>query len=123
LAPALAACDAIAADCFQAVRRSVPGLLPKKLIEPLTYLEPSSSPATFRRSVVLKRLLGEGNPFPLVRIPYEHVESPWGMGVVLHEIGHNLQSDLRIWQENQQAVRLRVLRVTRNPWLTRIWSR
>jgi len=122
-APALAACDAIAADCFEAVRCAVPGLLPERLLQPLTYLEHSLSPATFRRGVVLKRLLGESNPFPLVRIPYEHVESTWGMGVVLHEIGHNLQADLRIWQENQQAVRSRVLRVTRNPWLTRIWAR
>jgi hypothetical protein len=122
-APALAACDAIAADCFDAVRCRLPGILPTDLLQPLTYLEYSFSPATFRRGVLLKRLLGEQNPFPLVRIPYEHAQSPWGMGVVLHEIGHNLQSDLGIWQENEQAVRARVLRATRNPWLTRIWTR
>jgi hypothetical protein len=121
--PALAACDMIAADCFQAVRRAAPGLIHGPLLKPVTYLEHSFSPATFRRGVMLRRLLGEQNPFPLVRIPYERIESPWGMGVVLHEIGHNLQADLGVWQETQQAVQRRVFQVSRNPWLTRIWTR
>lgn len=122
-APALAACDAIAADCFQVVRRAAPGLFRGPLLKPVTYLEHSFSPATFRRGVMLRRLLGEQNPFPLVRVPYERIESPWGMGVVLHEIGHNLQADLGVWQETQQAVQRRVFQVSRNPWLTRIWAR
>ena len=122
-APALAACDTIAADCFQVVRRAAPGLIDGPLLKPVTYLEHSFSPATFRRGVMLRRLLGEQNPFPLVRIPYERIESPWGMGVLLHEIGHNLQADLTIWQETQQAVQRRVWQVSRNAWVTRIWAR
>jgi hypothetical protein len=122
-APALAACDSIANDCFQVVRRAAPGLIHGPLLKPVTYLEHSFSPATFRRGVMLRRLLGERNPFPLVRVPYERIESPWGMGVVLHEIGHNLQADLAVWQETQQAVQRRVFQVGRNPWLTRIWTR
>ncbi len=121
--PALAACDTIAADCFQVVRRAAPGLIQGPLLKPVTYLEHSFSPATFRRGVMLRRLLGEQNPFPLVRVPYERIESPWGMGVVLHEIGHNMQADLGIWQETQQAVQRRVWQVSRNAWLTRIWTR
>jgi hypothetical protein len=122
-APALAACDTLAADCFQVVRQSAPGLLHGPLLKPVTYLEHSFSPATFRRGVVLRRLLGELNPFPLVRIPYERIESPWGMGVVLHEIGHNLQADLGVWQETQQAVQRRIWQVSRDSWTTRIWAR
>ena len=122
-APALAACDTIAADCFQVVRRAAPGLIRGPVLKPVTYLEHSFSPATFRRGVMLRRLLGERNPFPLVRVPYERIESPWGMGVVLHEIGHNLQADLGVWQETQQAVQRRVWQVSRNAWLTRIWTR
>jgi hypothetical protein len=122
-APALAACDTIATDCFQVVRRTAPGLIRGPLLKPVTYLEHSFSPATFRRGVMLRRLLGERNPFPLVRVPYERIESPWGMGVVLHEIGHNLQADLGVWQETQQAVQRRVFQVSRNAWLTRIWTR
>ena len=122
-APALAACDTIATDCFQSVRQTAPGLIRGPLLKPVTYLEHSFSPATFRRGVMLRRLLGEQNPFPLVRVPYERIESPWGMGVVLHEIGHNLQADLGVWQETQQAVQRRVWQVSRNAWLTRIWAR
>lgn len=122
-APALAACDTIAADCFQVVRRTAPGLFRGPLLKPVTYLEHSFSPATFRRGVLLQRLLGERNPFPLVRVPYERIDSPWSMGVILHEIGHNLQADLGIWQENRMAVQRRVMQVTRNQWLTRIWAR
>lgn len=121
--PALAACDAIAADCFAVVRQSLPGLLPPVLVKPLTYLEYNFSPATFRRGVLLGRLLGERNPFPLVRVPYERIESPWGMGVLLHEVAHNLQADLGIWNETENAVRARVLRVSGDTWLTRIWAR
>ncbi|PTL81460.1 hypothetical protein [Vitiosangium sp. GDMCC 1.1324] len=122
-APALAACDVIAADCFQVVRRTAPGLLGPPLLKPITYLEHSFSPATFRRGVLLRRLLGERNPFPLIRVPYERIEAPWGMGVILHEIGHNLQADLGIWNETEQALQRRVLGVTHDPWLTRVWGR
>ncbi|RKG62285.1 hypothetical protein D7X30_02935 [Corallococcus sp. AB011P] len=122
-APALAACDAIAVDCFQAVRQAAPGLMHSPMLKPLTYLEHGFSPATFRRGVLLSRLLGERNPFPLIRVPYERVEAPWGMGVILHEIGHNLQADLSIWQETQVALQRRVLHATGNPWLTRLWGR
>jgi hypothetical protein len=122
-APALAACDAIAADCFRVVRVAAPGVLRGPLLKPVTYLEHSISPATFRRGVLLSRLLGERNPFPLVRVPYERIESPWGMGVVLHEIGHNLQADMGVWQETRNAVQRRVLSASGSPWITRIWGR
>jgi hypothetical protein len=122
-APALAACDMVASDCFAAVRDAAPGVLRGTLLRPVTYLEHSFSPATFRRGVLLARLLGEKNPFPLVRVPYERVEEPWNMGVLLHEIGHNLHADMGIWLENRNAVQARVLSVTRDPWITRIWTR
>lgn len=122
-APALAACDTVAQDCFQVVRRNAPGVLGGPLLKPVSYLEHSFSPATFRRGVMLRRLLGERNPFPLVRIPYERVASPWGMGVVLHEIGHNLQADMGVWHETRAALQRRLLSATQDPWLTRIWTR
>ncbi|MFL5343850.1 MAG: hypothetical protein ACJ8AT_03615 [Hyalangium sp.] len=122
-APALAACDVIAADCFRVIRRAAPGLLGNSLLKPLAYLEHGFSPATFRRGVLLRRLLGERNPFPLIRVPYERVEAPWGMGVILHEIGHSLQADLNVWQETEVALQRRVLGITGDPWLTRLWGR
>ncbi len=69
---------------------------------PLTYLEHGYSPATMRRGVTLGRLLGESNPFPLIRIPYDR-DQPWH-AVFLHEVAHNLQADLGLWVENKNAV-------------------
>ena len=88
---ALAAHDAIARDCYAAVRAAAPTIFPGPLVPPLTYLEHGYSPATMRRGVTLSRLLGETNPFPLIRIPYDR-DRPW-QAVFLHEVAHNLQAD------------------------------
>jgi hypothetical protein len=122
-APALAGCDQIAGDCYQVVERAAPGLLRRGILGPVTYLEHGFSPATYRRGAMLQRLLGERTPFPLIRVPYDQVESPWSMGVLLHEIGHNLQGDLGIWEENRVALTRRVLNLTRSGLLARIWGR
>jgi hypothetical protein len=120
-APALAAHDAIAADCYAAVRQAAPRIFRGPLLKPVTYMEHGFSPATFRRGVVLSRLLGEPNPFPLVRIPWDR-DQPW-QPVFLHEVAHNLQADLGIWQENRQALIRRAVRSTRDVLLTRIYGR
>ena len=101
-APALAAHDAIAADCYAAIRRSSPTIFQGPILKPLTYLEHGYSPATSRRGVTLRRLLGDTNPFPVIRIPWDR-DNPW-QSVFLHEVSHNLQADLRVWQENHEAV-------------------
>jgi hypothetical protein len=101
-ARALAAHDAIARDCYDAVRRAAPRLFPGPLLAPVTYMEHGYSPATMRRGVTLARLLGERNPFPLTRIPYDR-DQPW-QAVFLHEVAHNLQADLGLWVENRNAV-------------------
>jgi len=105
-APALAAHDAIAADCYRAVREGLPGVFEGPVLKPLTYLEHGYSPATMRRGVSLARLLGEPNPFPLIRIPYDR-DQPW-QAVFLHEVAHNLMADLGIWQETREAVIVRL---------------
>jgi hypothetical protein len=53
-------------------------------------------------------LLGEPNPFPLIRIPWDR-DNPW-QAVFLHEVAHNLQADLGLWQENKDAVTRRLAR-------------
>jgi hypothetical protein len=120
-APVLAAHDAIAEDCYRAVRQAAPNVFRSPLIKPLCYMEHGFSPATMRRGVQLNRLLGEPNPFPIVRIPWDR-DNPW-QPVVLHEVSHNLQADLGIWQENRQAVVRRVLRASGDPALTRVYGR
>ena len=120
-APVLAAHDVIASDCYQAVQQSGPKLLAKTLVKPLTYLEHGYSPATMRRGVTLVKLLGEANPFPLIRIPWDR-DNPW-QAVFLHEVSHNLQADLGLWQENKDAVQQRMLRAIGDPEIISIYGR
>jgi hypothetical protein len=119
-APVLSAHDVIAEDCYRAVRQAAPQIFRGSLLKPLCYMEHGFSPATMRRGVLLNRLLGEPNPFPIVRIPWDR-DNPW-QAVFLHEVSHNLQADLGIWQENRQAVVRRVIRSSGDPGLTRIYG-
>jgi hypothetical protein len=120
-AKALAAHDAIAADCYAAVQANLPRVISGPLVAPLTYLEHGYSPATFRRGVTLSRLLGETNPFPLIRIPWDR-DRPW-QATFLHEVSHNLQSDLRLWEENRQAVLHRFAVARADPLTTTVYGR
>jgi len=119
--PALAAHDTIAQDCYVAVRESAPDILRAPLLKPVCYMEHGYSPATMRRGVSLARLLGEANPFPLIRIPWDR-DQPW-QAVFLHEVAHNLQADLGIWQENERAVTRRALQFSGTPVITSVWRR
>lgn len=119
-APALAAYDVIAADCYKPIRQAAPQVFPRVMLKPLSYMEHGYSPATMRRGVLLSRLLGEPNPFPIVRIPWDR-DNPW-QPVFLHEVSHNLQADLGIWQENRKAVLKRSLRFTSDPGLAKIYG-
>ena len=97
IAPQLLASDRIALDCYQYVygglgkARSIPSPAP------LSYMEGGVGPATFRRGVALRKLGRLANPFPLVKLPYSRLVTPWTLGAIPHEIGHNLQSDLGLW--------------------------
>jgi hypothetical protein len=101
-APSLEAHDAIARDCYVAITKTAPRTFSGQLLSPVTYMEHGYSPATMRRGVTLSRLLGETNPFPLIRIPWDR-DQPW-QAVFLHEVAHNIQADLGLWVENREAV-------------------
>lgn len=120
-APMLAAHDIIATDCYAAIRQTAPRIFRGPLLKPLCYMEHGFSPATMRRGVLLNRLLGEPNPFPLIRIPWDR-DNPW-QSVFLHEVSHNLQADLGIWQENRQAVLRRILGASGDPGIARTYGR
>ena len=120
-APVLAAHDVIANDCYDAVRQGAPRLLARNALAPITYMEHGYSPATKRRGAVLARLLGETNPFPMIRIPWDR-DNPW-QTVFLHECAHNLQADMRIWHENRSAVAKRVLFASGDPMMSAIYGR
>ena len=120
-APPLAAHDAIARDCYAIVRAAAPRIFPGPLVPPLTYLEHGYSPATMRRGVTLSRLLGESNPFPLIRIPYDR-DRPW-QAVFLHEVAHNLQADLGLWVQNRDAVIQRLAEMQIAPRAVTVFGR
>ena len=120
-APALAAHDVVAADCYAIVRRALPGAFSGPLLKPLTYMEHGYSPATQRRGVALTRLLGDSNPFPVIRIPWDR-DNPW-QSVFLHEVAHNLQADMGLWQENASAVRNRLTAMRLDPLVVTIVTR
>ena len=119
--PALAAHDAIAQDCYNAIREAAPRIFDGPLLKPVCYMEHGYSPATMRRDVQLGRLLGERNPFPLIRIPWDR-DQPW-QSVFLHEVAHNLQADTGIWNENRTAVLKRVMGTARDPFLASVYGR
>jgi hypothetical protein len=120
-APALASHDVIAADCYAVIRRAAPLVFRGPLLKPICYMEHGYSPATMRRGVALSRLLGEANPFPVIRIPWDR-DNPW-QAVFLHEVAHNLQADLGLWHENQEAVTRRVLQAVGDPLVTTVYRR
>jgi hypothetical protein len=123
IAPQLLACDRIALDCYQYVygglgrARSIPSPAP------LSYMDSGFGPATFRRGVTMRKLLSLPNPFPLVKLPYSRLVTPWTLGAIPHEIGHNLQSDLGLWLVVPKLIDARLARAGIAPEVRKIWVR
>jgi len=119
----LLSCDRIATDCYQdayvglGTARSVPAP------PPFCYMRTGFSPATFRRGIPLRRLGKQLNPFPLVQLPYHRMLNPWTLGAVLHEVSHNLQSDLGLNETVPRAIALRLLRAGLGRNVAKTWSR
>ncbi len=129
-APMLLAADRIALDSYQAVfvglgtARSIPSPAP------YSYMETGFTPATFRRGIRLSRISKQINPFPVVSLPYHRLVNPWTLGAVPHEVSHNLQSDLGLWDDVPKRVRARLLQngidassaATWAAWHKEIWA-
>jgi hypothetical protein len=123
LADWLLACDRIALSCYQAAYLGVgePKSLPAP--PPFCYARTGFSPATFRRGIPLRRLGRQLNPFPLVQLPYHRLVNPWTLGAVLHEVSHNLQSDLGLNRAVPVAIGRRLLDEDCPPAVARVWTR
>ncbi|MGZ4842020.1 MAG: hypothetical protein ACXV5J_09760 [Candidatus Angelobacter sp.] len=119
----LLSCDRIALDCYRAaylglgVARSIPAP------PPFSYMRTGFSPATFRRAIPLTRLGKQLNPFPLVQLPYHRLINPWTLGAVLHEISHNLQTDLGLARDIPRKIALRLLRAGLGREVASVWTR
>lgn len=119
----LLSCDRIALSCYQAAYLGVgePKTLPAP--PPFCYARTGFSPATFRRGIPLRRLGRQLNPFPLVQLPYHRLVNPWTLGAVLHEISHNLQSDLGLNRAVPVAIGRRLLAEDLPPAVVQVWAR
>ncbi|MEU1275430.1 hypothetical protein [Streptomyces sp. NPDC005799] len=122
-ADALLSCDRIALSCYQAAYLGVGEAKPLPAPPPFSFMRTGFSPATFRRGIPLRRLGRRLNPFPLVQLPYHRLVNPWTLGAVLHEVSHNLQSDLGLDQAVPRAIARRLLDEGCPPAVVRTWVR
>jgi hypothetical protein len=119
----LLAADRTALDCYQAIytglgqTRSIPSP------PPFTYMETSVAPATFRRGIPVQRLGLQANPFPVVQLPYHRLVNPWTLGAIHHEVSHNLQSDLALWQEVPRQISRRLRGAGLDPFVVGLFTR
>jgi hypothetical protein len=119
----LLSCDRIALDCYRVTytglgtARSVPAP------PPFCYMRTGFAPATYRRGIPLRRLGKQLNPFPLVQLPYHRLVNPWTLAAVLHEVSHNLQSDLALTRDVPRNIASRLLRAKCGSFVTSIWAR
>lgn len=119
----LLSCDRIALDCYRVTytglgtARSVPAP------PPYSYMRTGFAPATYRRGIPLTRLGKQLNPFPLVQLPYHRLVNPWTLGAVLHEVSHNLQSDLGLTRDIPRRIAARLLKSGCNRAVASVWAR
>ncbi|HYA23671.1 MAG TPA: hypothetical protein VEF05_05895 [Terriglobales bacterium] len=119
----LLSCDRIAMDCYQAaytgigVARSIPAP------PPFCYMKTGFAPATIRRGIPVSKLGKQLNPFPLVQLPYHRLVNPWTLGAVMHEVGHNLQSDLGLSKDVPRGIARRLLEADLGRSVASAWTR
>jgi hypothetical protein len=119
----LLSCDRIALDCYRTaylglgVARSIPAP------PPFSYMRTGFSPATFRRGIPLTKLGKQLNPFPLVELPYHRLVNPWTLGAVLHELSHNLQTDLGLSKDIPRRIAKRLLNAGLGRKEAFVWTR
>jgi hypothetical protein len=115
--------DRIGLDCYQAVFTGLgsPRSIPTP--PPFCYMETGFTPATFRRGVVLTRLGKRRNPFPIIKLPYHRLINPWSLGAIHHEVSHNLQTDLGLWDDMSRHIVLNLRRAGIAEAVARVWGR
>lgn len=104
IAEYLVASDRIALDCYQVVYTNLGSARSIPSPPPFSYMEGASGPATFRRNVLMAKLGRLANPFPLVKLPYHRLVNPWTLGAIPHEVAHNIQADLGLWDLLPRAI-------------------
>jgi hypothetical protein len=93
----LRAVDRIAANCYEDLYIGIGSAQPTPRLLPFSYAASGFGPATYRRGVPIRRLRHHPNLFPLIMLPQHRLDNPWALSSVLHEVSHNLQADLKMW--------------------------
>ena len=81
------------------------------------------APSTIRRGIRVKRLGKQLNPFPLVQLPYHRLVNPWTLGAVMHEVSHNLQTELGLSKDVPRNIALRLLNADLGRSVASVWAR
>jgi len=119
----LLSCDRIAMDCYQVaytgigVARTIPAP------PPFCYMKTGFAPATIRRGIPVTKLGKQLNPFPLVQLPYHRLVNPWTLGAVMHEVSHNLQTDLGLSKDVPRSIALRLLKADLGRSVASTWAK
>lgn len=94
----LRAIDRIAIGCYEKVYVGLGTAKPTPSLLPFSYANSGFSPYTIRRNVPMQKLRHNPNLFPLIVIPQHRLDNVWALSSVLHEVSHNLQADLGLWE-------------------------
>jgi len=119
----LLSCDRIAMDCYQVaytglgVAKSIPAP------PPFCFMRTGFAPATIRRGIPVRKLGKQLNPFPLVQLPYHRLVNPWTLGAVMHEVSHNLQTELGLSKAIPRGVALRLMNAHLGRSVASVWAR
>jgi len=113
--------DRIALDCYQDAYMGLGNSKSVPAPPPFNYMRTGFGPATYRRGIQLRQLAQELNPFPLIQLPYHRLVNPWTLGAILHEVSHNLQSDLGLSRVIPLSIGRHLLRAGVPRRIAQIW--
>lgn len=116
--------DRICANCYEDLYVGIGAAQPTPSLLPFSYANSGFSPATYRRGVPLPRLRYNKNLFPLIMLPQHRLDNVWALSSVLHEVSHNLQADLGLWDEMPGHIFRRLTDEGHiAPRVARVWAR
>jgi hypothetical protein len=119
----LRAVDRIAANCYEDLYLGMANAQPTPTLLPFSYAQSGFSPLTYRRGVPLSKLRKHRNLFPLIMLPQHRLDNVWALSSVLHEVSHNLQADLGLWEEIPAQIHRRLTQEGRFPEeVARVWA-
>ena len=119
----LLSCDRIAMDCYQTVYTGLGVAKSIPAPPPFCFMRTGFAPATMKRGIRLRRLGKQLNPFPLVQLPYHRLVNPWTLGAVMHEVSHNLQTELGLSKAIPKAVAARIMDAGLGRSVAAVWAR